>query len=555
MAITCLVVAAGCNWAIPIFYQRVIDIGVLEKDMAVVWKLFFVQISFFMGYVIGNGISSILLLTINFYIGIEYLSGLLHKIIRLPIKYFDTRLNTDFIQRLDDFGRVQQFLTSTAVEQLFAIVNVIVFSVLLANYSGISLVVFSILSVMAIMWNVFFMQERKYLDYTRFSEQARNRNILYELINGMSDVKINNAQDTQIQAWMQNQEHINKIALRSILLSYKQDIGSSTINRLRDIVIVSVCAYFVIEGDMTLGTLMSVSLILGQLSVPISKLQHLVQDFQSMKSSMERLAEIQLKESEDSNNDADFVKFTLQIALKDVDFKYAGSFNPFVFKGLNVTFFKNKTTAIVGNSGSGKSTLLKLILGFYQPEKGAVLVDGLPLKRLDINQWRNKCGVVLQNGYVFSGSIAENIAFGCKEIDDERVKHCARMACIDKFIQRLPNKFNMKIGNGGIELSQGQKQRILIARAIYKNPELLIFDEATSALDTVNERHIMDNLSSFFRERTVIVVAHRLSTVVGADMIIFLDNGKITEQGTHRELVRQRGQYYELIKNQLELDV
>ena len=554
LALLCMLIAAGCNWVIPVLYQKVIDYGVIGQNLNVVWQLFLAQLSFFIGHMLSNSLSSILLMKLNFYVGIEYVAELLGKMIRLPIKYFDTRLNTDFIQRLDDYQRLQSIMTYDVIEQLFSVVNIVVCSLLLARYSVTSLVLFFVISILSFVWNLYFLRERKFLDYSRFTEQARNRNILYELINGMPDIKVNNAQETQVRVWMDNQKHINEITMKSLMLNYKQMVGSTTINKFRDILIVALCAYMTVEADMTLGVLMSVSYILGQLAAPMATIQRLAQSVQDAKLSMDRLAEVQQKEDESNGDGLLKINFKQSIGLRQVTFKYEGSFNPNVFSGLSVEFPKNRTTAIVGNSGSGKTTLVKLLLGFYHPQQGTVEIDGVSLRSLDVNDWRARCGVVLQGGYIFSGTIAENIALGEKVIDYDKVERCARMACIDGFVQRLPSRYKMKIGNGGIDLSEGQKQRILIARAVYKNPELIIFDEATSSLDTVNERHIMDNLQQFFRERTVIVVAHRLSTVVNADNIIYLEDGKIAEQGTHKELVELKGKYYELIKNQLGLE-
>lgn len=548
-----LLISAAFSWMLPILYQKVIDSGVMGQNMSIVWQLFLAQLAFFIGYMLSNNMSSILLMKLNFYIGVEYLSELLGKIIRLPIKYFDTRLNTDFIQRLDDQGRLQSFITYRFIELSFAVVNIIVFSALLAYYNTIALWIFLGASVLAFLWNLYFLEERKYIDYSRFGEQAKNRNIVYELIYGMTEIKVNNAQSTQIEVWRKNQERINEISLRSLILNYKQVIGSSTLNKIRDIVIITLCAYFVIEGQMTLGILMSVSYVLGQLSGPVSQMQSLVQEFQDARISMDRLSEVQMKEDESVGTQIMDITFNSGIKMDDISFKYEGSFNPYVIKGLTIDFPRGKTTAIVGNSGSGKTTLLKLILGFYYPQKGDLMVDDITLDKININSWRSKCGVVMQDGYIFSGTIAENIALGYKEIDYERVAECAKVASINDFIEKLPSRYKMMIGKSGLELSNGQKQRILIARAVYKNPELIIFDEATSSLDTVNERKIMDNLKEFFKERTVIIVAHRLSTVVNADKIIYLEDGRIMEEGSHTTLSAQKGCYYNLIKNQLEL--
>ncbi len=553
VSLICIIVAILCNWLSPIVFQKIIDWGVLGHDVSIVWKLFLVQMSVFLGYIIFNSINTFLLTKLNFNIGIEYLSELLGKIIRLPLKYFETRLNTEFIQRFDDYLRLQSFLTEKSIGHLLSIINVLVFSAILGYYNIYMFFIFLVGSVIGFFWNFYFLEERKFLDYSRFTEQARNRNILYELINGMPDIKIFNAQKTQVSQWESNQSHINEISLRSLLLNNKQSVGGSGINKLCEITILGLCCVITIKSDMSLGTLISINYILGQLSVPLVSLLRLPQDIQDARISLARLAEVQLKEDEDSREGVNII-LKDKIEFKDVTFKYEGSFNPNIFDHLSLSFKKGQMTAIVGNSGSGKTTLVKILLGLYLPQKGSVLIDDFKLNDIDINSWRICCGAVMQDGYIFSGTIAENIALGDKNIDYDRVKNSAVLACIDDFISRLPSKYDMKIGKSGLELSQGQKQRILIARAIYKNPQLLIFDEATSSLDTVNERRIMDNLNEFFKNRTVIVVAHRLSTVVRADNIIFLDNGKIAEQGTHKELVARRGKYFELIKNQLELE-
>ena len=370
----------------------------------------------------------------------------------------------------------------------------------------------------------------------------------------MSDIKSNNAEEKHIEQWTENQQKINKLSLTNLLLDQKQNIINTSINRLRDILVISLSAYLVIKGELTIGALMSVSYILGQLSIPILHLQNIPKLLQDAGIVVDRLSEIQLRKTEkDCQKDNKIVNLDT-IKLTDVSFKYEGSFNPYIFENLSISFLKGKTTAIVGNSGSGKSTLLKLLLGFYKPQKGNVTIGEISMSDIDLDFWRANCGTVLQDGRIFSMTVAENIALGDKIINKERLEKSAKMACIHEHIEKMPLKYNSKIGGSGLELSQGQKQRILIARALYKNPELLILDEATSSLDTVNERRIMDNLDDFFKDRTVIVVAHRLSTVVKADNIIFLENGKIAEQGTHKELVAKRGKYYELIKNQLELE-
>lgn len=554
IALSLLVLSMFFGWMVPYIYQLVIDNGVIEKDISIVWKFFIIQMSFFIGYVCSNTFSSIIISKVNFYVGIEYIEGLLRKLMHLPIKYFETRLNTEFMQRLDDFNSVRSFLTDNLISLGFSLVNALVYLAFLGYYSKVAVMAFLIISIIGIIWNMYFLHERKFIDYSLFVEQARNRNLMYEILNGMPDIKVNNAQYKQTGVWRKNQIIINNLMIRQLNVNFRQNGGIQMINKLRDIAIICFCCILTIEGNLTLGVLMSISYILGQLAAPINQFQSMANKIQQLKISMNRLSEIQRKKEENSDGVSINKELPIDVRINEVTFKYEGSFSPNIFENLSVIFPCNKTTAIVGNSGSGKSTLIKLILGFYEPQNGNIYINDSQLNELNIDSWRKLCGVVLQDGKIFSGTIAENIALGAQKIDMNRVRKATKIACIDEFIEKIPGGYNMRIGASGIELSQGQKQRILISRAIYKNPKLLIFDEATSSLDTENERRIMDNLDEFFKKRTVIIVAHRLSTVVKADNIIFLENGKIAEQGTHKDLVARRGKYYELIKNQLELE-
>lgn len=554
ISLTLLVLSMFLGWMIPYFYQLVIDKGVIEKNISVTWQLFLAQLCFFVGYVFSNTFSSLVMSKVNFSVSVEYIEELLRKLMHLPIRYFDTRLNTEFMQRFDDFNSVRSFFTDNLINLGFSLINVFVYLAFLAYYSMFATMAFLIISSIGIIWNAYFLHERRFIDYSLFVEQASNRNLMYEILNGMPDIKINNAQYKRTQVWKTNQRLINGMMMRQLNLNFKQNGGVQLINKLRDIAILCFCGILTIQGDLTLGVMMSVSYILGQLVTPISQFQSLANSIQQVRIAINRLSEILSEKEENSDGTSVSEQLNYTIVFDSVSFKYEGSFSPDIFENLSVSFPKNKVTAIVGNSGSGKSTLVKLVLGFYEPQKGRIYVNGTSLSELNIDNWRSMCGVVLQDGRVFSGTIAENIALGDSAPNEVRVRHAAKLACIDEFIEKQPGQYGMRIGSTGIELSQGQKQRILIARAIYKNPQLLIFDEATSSLDTINERRIMDNLKEFFKGRTVIVVAHRLSTVVNADNIIFLENGKIAEQGTHKTLVAKKGKYYELIKNQLELE-
>ena len=549
-----LIISMLCSWMIPYLYQSIIDKGVVEKNLHTILRLSLVQLSFFLGYILSNTFSSIILSKVNFNIGIEYVGELLEKIMRLPMKCFDTKLNTEFIQRLDDFNRIRFFLTENVINIVYYLINAVVYFVLLSYYNWKAVIVFVVMSLIVFLWDSYFLHERKFIDYSLFNASAKNRNLLYELVNNMPDIKINNAQKKENIKWQQNQKYINDLMIRQMSLNYKQNVGRNTINRLRDIAILCYCCIIAINGDITIGMLMSISYLLGQLGGPIEQIQNLVTQYQMFKVHLARLSEVQQKEEETVNASKEIEMIKYGIAIKNITFKYEGSFNTNIFENLSITFPCNKTTAIVGNSGSGKTTLIKLILGFYFPQHGEIEIDNISITQVGINSWRKLCGVVLQDGKIFSGTIAENITLGSDIIDERRIESVSKLACIDEFIQKQPGKYMMRIGSTGIELSQGQKQRLLIARALYKDPQLLIFDEATSALDTINERCIMNNLNGFFKNRTVIVVAHRLSTVVNADNIIFRDNGVIAEQGTHKDLVKKRGKYYELIKNQLELE-
>lgn len=549
-----ILISIVLNWAMPVILQKVIDDGVLKADVSMVWKLMFFQFFFFCGYTVSDSLSSILLTKINFIESIKYLGEYLYKLVRLPVKFFDTRLNTDLIQRMDDQEKVHSFLTYRFIDLFFSVLNLCVFGSILLFYSTQSFLIFLFLSIISIIWSILFLKKRKRLDYDQFYISSQNKNNIYEMINGMSEIKINNAQIVRISRWEKIQKQMNEIKLKSLYLNYYQLIGSSFVNRFRDIVITCLCAFLVISQNMTLGVMMTISYILGQLSAPINQLIQLTQAFQDTSNSLDRLDDIQYRKDEDKEAKIcppDWIK--QGIKLSNIYFKYIDNAKSYVIENLSLNIPKGKITAIVGVSGSGKTTLIKLLLSFYYPQKGDIYLDGIKLNKINSDLWRQMCGVVMQDGIIFSGSIAENIALGDEIPDMERVKFASQLACMDSFVAELPMQYATKIGKIGVELSGGQKQRILIARAIYKNPQFIILDEATSSLDANNELCILNNLNLFFESKTVVVVAHRLSTVKNADNIIVMDHGKIVEEGTHTALSEMKGVYYNLVKNQLEL--
>lgn len=552
MALSLLAVAA--NWFSPIIFQKTVDNGIMQKDMNLVVLLIIGQFIFFIGFTVSGAISNVIQTKIGFNIGIELLSKYLHKLIKLPVSFFDIKLNTDLIQRIGDQDRVQNFLTYSLNTILLTTLNLVVFSSILCYYNPIVFAIFISFMIIAVLYAKLFMKRRGMLDYMLFSVQSNDKNNIYEMVSGMKDIKINSAHDSRVAKWESTQQAINEIRLKALFLNFYMSSGTAFLNRLKDIVITAGCAYYVIQGQMSIGVMMTIVFVLGQLSNYASQVISFFSNLQDTKLSMDRLDEIYQREDEDDNNKIsppDIVSKGL--ILQNVDFKYPGSYNRLVLQDICATITQGKVTAIVGASGSGKTTLLKLLLSFYSPTDGTVLIDDLSLKEVNSDKWRQRCGVVMQDGYIFSGTIAENIAIAELNPNMERVREAAKIACIDSFIEHLPMQYNSKIGASGVDLSGGQNQRIFIAHAVYKNPDFIFFDEATSSLDANNERHIMANLDTFYRGKTVVIIAHRLSTVSSADNIIFLENGRIIEQGSHQQLSALKGAYYTLVKNQLEL--
>lgn len=538
----------------PFLTQSIVDVGIKNQDINFIYLVLLAQIMLYIGKISVEIFRGWILLHLSTRINISLVSDFFIKLMNLPISFFDTRMTGDIMQRINDHNRIEQLLTGSTLSTLFSLFNLLVFSFVLVYYSPLIFLIFLVGSLLYIIWILYFLKRRKKLDYKSFSERSQEQSTVIELINGMQEIKLNNAEKQKRWKWEFVQARLFKVSVESLVLEQTQGVGSSFINELKNILITFSSAILVIEGNITLGMMLSIQYIIGQLNSPISQMVGFIRSYQDAKISMERLSEIHNKVDEENKQEQFIqdVKKEKEITLRKLDFRYIGSGEK-VLKKIDLLIPPNKITAIVGASGSGKTTLLKLLLKFYEPTKGTIDYGGNSLNSISHKSWRESCGVVMQEGYIFNDTIAYNIAIGHDTINQEKLVHATKVANIYDFIQNLPLGFNTKIGNEGIGISTGQKQRLFIARAVYKNPDILLFDEATSALDAKNERVIMENLNTFFDNKTVIVIAHRLSTVKNAHQIVVLDSGKIVEIGNHSKLIEQKGDYYDLVKNQLEL--
>lgn len=545
----------------PILTQKLIDEGVNKKNFAIITYILLAQLAFFFGNIVINIFRNWIMLVVGTKINIQIISDFLKKLLKLPIKFFDTKLMGDFNQRIQDHERIESFLTSQSLLTLFSIITFTAFFGVLWYYDFRILAVYMILTIISVLWSLYWMKKRKILDYFRFQQRSENQESIYEIINGVSEMKLNQFEDFKRNEWEQIQQKLFKINIRILKLDQVQLSGFEFINQLKNILVTFLSAYFVIKGHMTLGALLSVSYIIGQMNSPVSQLINFFRSLQDAKLSLARLNEVQNNPEEEQENQVPLLsqKYTEQngiekgIYFKNVSFQYEGPQSPYVLKDINLFIPDGKITAIVGASGSGKTTLMKMLLKFYEPVKGEIKFNHLNLNDVSPTDLRKNCGVVMQDGFIFSDTIERNIATSDENIDYEKLNKALETANIKSFVEELPLGLKTKIGASGNGISGGQKQRILIARAVYKNPHFILFDEATSALDAENEKIIHDNLQSFFKGKTVIIVAHRLSTVKNADQIIVLKNGEIVEQGNHHELVSKKADYFNLVKNQLEL--
>ena len=539
----------------PLLTQTMVDVGINNRDIGFVTLILVAQLILFVSQTTVDFFRSWILLHLTTRLNISLISDFLIKLMKLPIAFFDAKMIGDLLQRIGDHTRIENFITSQTLNVLFSMVNLLVFSVVLAMYSWMILLVFALGSLLYVLWIVSFLKRRRELDFHRFRQLSENQAKLIELITGMQEIKLNNCEKQKRWEWERIQARLFKVNIRRLSLNQSQTIGSSFINQLKNILISFLAAKLVMDGHITIGAMVAVSYIIGQMNAPLSNLMDFIQNAQDAKISLERLNEIHLRKDEEVAEEPKLANLPedRNISVRGVTFQYEGPRSPKVLKEISLSIPVNQTTAIVGMSGSGKTTLIKLILGFYPPVSGSILVGETNLDQISTTIWRDKCGVVMQDGFIFSDSILNNILVGGEKIDRERLEEAVRMANIQEYIESLPMGYHTKIGQEGAGLSQGQKQRILIARAVYKNPEFLFFDEATNALDANNEKVIMENMDQFYKGRTVLVVAHRLSTVRNADQIVVLDKGEIVERGKHEELIRLKGSYWNLVKNQLEL--
>lgn len=559
----CMALISMVTLIFPFLTQSLIDKGVLAKNVNIVFIILLAQIFLFLGTTTIDIVRNWLILYIGARINISIISDFFSKLMKLPIKFFDTRYRGDFYQRINDHSRIQTFLTSQSLTTFFSLVNFLIFLFALFHYNYKILIVYFLLTVIAIMWSRLFLKKRERLDYFRFRSNALNQDSINEILVGIHEIKLNNFEEYKRKEWENVQIKLFDVNLKSLRLDQMQVVGYDFINQLKNIIVTYIAAREVIAGNITLGAMLGVSYIIGQMNSPINQLLTFFRSFQDAQLSIKRLLEVQRENEEEQKgqlklsqkNFAHRSKNINGIRIEGLSFQFEGPRSPYVLKNVNLFIPEGKTTAIVGGSGSGKTTLMKLLLNFYQPTIGSIYINNLNLDKISPASWRANCGVVMQDGYIFSDSIYRNISTSDEIIDEDKIENAIKIANIREYIESIPQKGLTKIGGRGNGISGGQKQRILIARSVYKQPQYVFFDEATSALDTENEKIIHDNLKTFFKNKTVVIIAHRLSTVRNADQIVVLKDGQIVEIGSHMALTNKRGVYYSLVKNQLELEV
>ena len=550
-----LLLGSCIQLVIPFLTQSIVDIGLNNNDIGFIYLILFAQLALVIGRMSVEFIRGWLLLHIGSRVNVAIISGFLQKLMSLPVAFFDTKLTGDILQRIEDNNRIEDFLTSTSLNILFSFFNIIVFGIVLAIFNTKILALFLAGSALYVIWVSLFMKSRARLDHERFKQMCASNNKLITIVNGMQEIKLTQSELAMRWDWEKIQASLFGLKVKALSIIQYQSAGGTFINEVSNVFITVISATAVLKGNMTLGMMLAVQFIIGQLNVPVSHIIGFFSMSQDAKMSLDRLAEVHHMDDEESNPEMKVRKLPdkKDIYINNLSYQYEGPRSPYALKEVDLFIEENKITAIVGTSGSGKTTLLKMLLGFYQPVNGEILIGDTRLTNISLKLWREKVGAVMQDGFLFPDTIAANIAPGSEDIDVDRMLKSVEIANIKGFIESIPLGYNTRIGANGHGLSEGQKQRLLIARVIYKNPEIIIFDEATNSLDANNEKVIVENLAEFFEGKTVIVVAHRLSTVRDADKIVVLDNGRIIETGTHETLIGKRGAYFNLVKNQLEL--
>lgn len=548
-----LVIGSCIQLILPFLTQAIVDTGINNKDIGIIWLILSGQFVLILSRTLIDFVRRCILLKISMKINISLVSDFFIKLLKLPMSFFDTRVMGDLMQRKNDHYRVERFLTEQTLSVLFSIVSFVVFGIVLFSYSCKIFFLFIVGSILYGLWIILFLNKRKLIDYELFGKQSENNSKTYQFLTTIQEIKLQNCERRRREEWITVQEEMFAVQQKSLRLQQTQEAGGILINELKNMVITVVAATSVINGDLTLGMMLAVQYIIGQLNSPIERLMQFFYSIQDVKLSLDRINEIHQMQEEDGKDRNKTVNSICQLKLEKIDFKYNLHSPNYTLKGIDCLIPKGKVTAIVGASGSGKTTLIKLLLGYYPVMSGTVYIGEDDINSINLKSWRNKCGVVMQDGVIFSETIERNIAVGDEDVDLDKLNDAAKVACIYEYIQSLPLRYNTKIGAEGIGLSQGQKQRILIARAVYKNPDYIFFDEATNSLDANNERSIVNNLETFYEGKTVVIVAHRLSTVKNADQILVLDKGRIAEAGDHINLIERKGIYFELVKNQLEL--
>lgn len=554
-----LAVGSILTLTLPFLTQILVDNGVSHKNIHIVFIVLIAQVFLFFGTVTIEIIRNWLVVYIGARINISIISDFFKKILKLPIRFFDTKFSGDFYQRVQDHSRIENFLTSQSLTTFFSLINFLIFFIVLLRYDYKILMIYGLLTFISIFWSLLFLSKRERLDYFRFKSNALSQQSINEMLNGVQEIKLNNFEDYKVDSWERVQVEVFNINTKILRLDQLQITGFDFINQLKNIIVTFLAAREVILGNITLGSMLSISYIIGQMNSPVNQLIVFFRSLQDAQLSMKRLTEVQNHREEEQEGQLKSIenpsKENRGIFIKNVNFQFEGPQSPFVLKDINLHIPEGKTTAIVGSSGSGKTTLMKLLLNFYEPVAGEILINQNPINSISPLAWRENCGVVMQDGYIFAETIERNIATKELDIDKKKLANAIKIANIEEFIDSLPLKEKTVIGSTGNGISGGQRQRILLARAVYKDPKYIFFDEATSALDAENEKIIHDHLYNFFTHRTVVIIAHRLSTIKNADQIVVLKNGEIVEIGNHNSLLRVEGTYFNLVKNQLNLDM